>query len=116
MNIVSSLSSIRAPYCGARLLYSGLHLQNRRPSQRVKRVLLCQQEPESIDTGETVEESLEKEAEIAPQEESTGPVGLFVNFLTWSFIILLFAGSVFFTVSRQFLPDMQPIDLSNPPL
>lgn len=63
-------------------------LQQRRRVQRGLDVIHCQIEKDSENGSKIVEEALTEETEIRPQEEATTPFGVFVNFLTWSFIIV----------------------------
>lgn len=41
-------------------------------------------------------------------------LGLAGTIVTWALLIVLFGGSLFFTFSRSFLPDMQPLDTQSP--
>lgn len=41
-------------------------------------------------------------------------LGLAGTIATWALLIFLFGGSLFFTFSRSFLPDMQPLDTQSP--
>ncbi|KAL0044639.1 hypothetical protein WJX82_003815 [Trebouxia sp. C0006] len=41
-------------------------------------------------------------------------LGLAGTIATWALLIFLFGGSLFFTFSRSFLPDMQPLDANSP--
>ncbi|GMH42616.1 hypothetical protein BSKO_10535 [Bryopsis sp. KO-2023] len=60
--------------------------------------------------------SSEKQAVPPPspagKEEEMGIVG---QIIAWGFLSVLFAASIFFTFSRQFLPDLVPLDMNNSP-
>ncbi|KAK9844324.1 hypothetical protein WJX74_000809 [Apatococcus lobatus] len=54
---------------------------------------------------------------LKPEQPKEEPqLGLVGTIITWGFLAFLFAGSIFFTTARSFLPDMQPLDPNSPAL
>ena len=53
---------------------------------------------------------------IDTSKASPGELGFVGNLVAWLFLGVLCVGSVFFTVSREFLPDLVPLDPDDPNL